>query len=79
MFKKIKDNKYYQKFKEMRADPKLKPITSLIFWFIFLVVLVLFVRSISSPYKVVKMKTPLAYKKLHKDINRFNKENTESK
>ena len=54
MFKKIKDNKYYQKFKEMRADPKLKPITSLIFWFIFLVVLVLFTRSISSPSKVVK-------------------------
>lgn len=34
---------------------------------------------LECPYKVVKMKTPLAYKKLHKDINRFNKENTESK
>lgn len=51
MFKKIKE--YYQKFKEMRANPKLKPIISLIFWFVFLAILILFVRSVSSPSKVV--------------------------
>lgn len=51
MFKKIKE--YYQKFKEMRADPKLKPIISLIFWFVFLAILILFARSVSSPSKVV--------------------------
>ena len=45
MFKKIKENPYYMKFKEMRADPKLKPITSLILWFIFIVIVVIFVRG----------------------------------
>ena len=49
MLKKIKENPYYQKFKEMRADPKLRPITSLIIWFIFIVIVIIFVRGISSP------------------------------
>ena len=48
MFKKIKENPYYVKFKEMRADPKLKPITSLILWFIFIVIVVIFVRGMVS-------------------------------
>lgn len=48
MFKKIKENPYYIKFKEMRADPKLRPITSLIFWLIFFVILIIFVRSLPS-------------------------------
>lgn len=48
MFKKIKENPYYVKFKEMRADPKLKPITSLILWFIFIVIVVIFVRGTVS-------------------------------
>ena len=48
MFKKIKENTYYKKFKEMRADPKLKPITSLIFWLVFMVLLIIFVRVSSS-------------------------------
>lgn len=46
MLKKIKENPYYVKFKEMRADPKLRPITSLIFWLIFFVILIVFVRSL---------------------------------
>ena len=49
MFKRIKENPYYKKFKEMRADPKLRPITSLIFWFIFLAIVVIFVRVTSKP------------------------------
>ncbi len=48
MFKKIKENPYYKKFKEMRADPKLRPITTLILWFIFMAVVVVFVRSMYS-------------------------------
>lgn len=48
MFKKIKENPYYQKFKEMRADPKLRPITSLILWFIFFVIVILFARGLTS-------------------------------
>ena len=48
MFKKIKENPYYQKFKEMRADPKLRPITSLILWFIFFVIVILFARGLKS-------------------------------
>ena len=46
MLKKIKENPYYVKFKEMRANPKLRPITSLIFWLIFFVILIVFVRSL---------------------------------
>ena len=48
MFKKIKENPAYIKFKEMRADPKLRPITSLVFWLIFMAILILFVRSLSN-------------------------------
>ena len=48
MFKKIKENPYYVKFKEMRADPKLRPLTSLIFWFIFIIIVIIFVRSTSG-------------------------------
>ena len=48
MFKKIKENPYYQKFKEMRADPKLRPLTSLILWFIFFVIVILFARGLTS-------------------------------
>ena len=48
MFKKIKENPYYQKFKEMRADPKLRPLTSLILWFIFFVIVILFARGLKS-------------------------------
>ena len=48
MLKKIKENPYYQKFKEMRADPKLRPITSLILWFIFFVIVILFARGLTS-------------------------------
>ena len=55
MFKKIKENPYYVKFKEMRADPKLKPITSLILWFIFIVIVVIFVRgTVSTKNTTVK-------------------------
>lgn len=48
MFKKIKENPYYQKFKEMRADPKLRSLTSLILWFIFFVIVILFARGLTS-------------------------------
>lgn len=48
MFKRVKENPYYQKFKEMRADPKLRPITSLILWFIFFVIVILFARGLTS-------------------------------
>lgn len=48
MFKKIKENPYYIKFKEMRADPKLRPITSLIFWFIFMAFIIIFVKATTS-------------------------------
>ena len=55
MFKKIKENPYYMKFKEMRADPKLKPITSLILWIIFIIIVVIFVRgTIGDSNKKVK-------------------------
>ena len=55
MFKKIKENPYYMKFKEMRADPKLKPITSLILWFIFIIIVVIFVRgTIGDSNKEIK-------------------------
>ena len=32
----------------MRADPKLRPITSLILWFIFFVIVILFARGLTS-------------------------------
>ena len=48
MFKKIKENPHYQKFKEMRADPKLRSLTSLILWFIFFVIVILFARGLTS-------------------------------
>ena len=54
MFKKIKENPYYMKFKEMRADPKLKPITSLILWFIFIVIVIIFVRGTTSSNDTVQ-------------------------
>lgn len=54
MFKKIKENPYYIKFKEMRADPKLKPITSLILWFIFIVIVVIFIKSSYSNEPIKK-------------------------
>ena len=54
MFKKIKENPYYVKFKEMRADPKLKPITSLILWFIFIVIVIMFLRGTVSTNNTVK-------------------------
>lgn len=53
MFKKIKENPYYKKYKEMRADPKLRPIMSLIFWLIFLAVLIIFVKGTSRPMNTV--------------------------
>lgn len=46
MFKKIKEN--YNKIKEMWADPKLRPMISLILWFIFFVIVILFARSLTS-------------------------------
>lgn len=52
MFKKIKENPYYVKFKEMRADPKLRPITSLVFWFIFMIIVVIFLRSTNTTSSV---------------------------
>lgn len=57
MFKKIKENPYYKKFKEMRADPKLRPITSLIFWFIFFAIVVIFVRVTSKPIQTSSLNT----------------------
>ncbi len=48
MFKKIKENTFYKKFKEMRCDPKLRPITSLVLWFIFIFLVIVFVRVTSS-------------------------------
>lgn len=57
MFKRIKENPYYKKFKEMRADPKLKPITSLIFWLIFFAIVVIFVRVSSKPMQTVPTTT----------------------
>ncbi len=53
MFKKIKENPYYKKYKEMRADHKLRPIMSLIFWLIFLAVLIIFVKGTSRPMNTV--------------------------
>ena len=50
MFKKIKENPYYQKFKEMRADPKQRSITSLILWFIFFVIIILFARGLTNTH-----------------------------
>ena len=35
----IRSGKAYQKFKEMRADSKLKPIISLVLWFIFILII----------------------------------------
>ena len=55
MFKKIKENPYYVKFKEMRADPKLRPITSLIFWFIFMFIVVIFIRSMNTSTPTTKV------------------------
>ena len=50
MGRKIKD--YYNKFKEMRADSKFNPITTLILWFIFLAMVVIFVRVNSRPVQI---------------------------
>ena len=68
MFKKIKENPYYKKFKEMRADPKLRPVTSLIFWFIFIIFVLIFTKStISSSPKVSTFKTTSNYEYTYKD------------
>ena len=71
MFKKIKENPYYIKFKEMRADPKLKPITSLILWLIFIVILIIFVRGLpnNSSSSTVQKKIISNYKFTYKNNN----------
>lgn len=43
--------KYYEKYKELRANPKLKPFISLGFWFIFLIIVVIFIKSNTSEVK----------------------------
>lgn len=52
MFKKINENKYVQKYKELRANPKTRSLISLGFWMIFLVVAVLLVRSTMSSNEI---------------------------
>lgn len=52
MFKKINENKYVQKYKELRANPKTRSLISLGFWMLFLVVAVLLVRSTMSSNEI---------------------------
>lgn len=52
MFKKKNENKYVQKYKELRANPKTRSLISLGFWMIFLVVAVLLVRSTMSSNEI---------------------------
>ena len=52
MFKKINENKYVQKYKELRTNPKTRSLISLGFWMIFLVVAVLLVRSTMSSNEI---------------------------
>ncbi len=65
---KLKENPYFIKYKEMRKDPKLKPIISLIFWFIFIVFVTIFVKtgSMSSSNKTVS-KVSSNYEYTYKD------------
>ena len=51
MFKKIKDNEVYKKFKELRSNPQTKAVMSLALWFIFFIIIILFARSTSSSSK----------------------------
>ena len=52
MFKKIKENKAYQKFKELRANPRTRAMMSLGMWLIFFVIVVIFLRSMNSQTNV---------------------------
>ncbi len=60
---KLKENPYYIKYKEMKKDPKLKPIISLVFWFIFIVFATIFVKSnsVSSNKAVSKISSNYEY------------------
>lgn len=60
---KLKENPYYIKYKEMKKDPKLKPIISLAFWFIFIVFVTIFVKSnsVSSNKTVSKISSNYEY------------------
>jgi hypothetical protein len=54
MFKKIKENPYVIKFKELRANPQTKAIADLILIMIFMIILVAFARSSSAYNKKSK-------------------------
>ena len=48
MFKKLKENPYYVKFRELRKNPKTRSLISLFLWFIFFLLVILFLRGMNS-------------------------------
>lgn len=48
MFKRIKELEAYEKFKELRANPKTKALSSLIIWLLFFVIIIIFVRGMNG-------------------------------
>lgn len=55
MFKKIKDNKWIQKYKELNENPKNRDLLKIFFWILFLIVAVILVRSTTSSSEVQKL------------------------
>ncbi len=64
---KLKENPYFIKYKEMRKDPKLKPIMSLIFWFIFIVFVTIFVKTSNTNSNKTVSKISNNYEYTYKD------------
>lgn len=58
MFKRIKENEKYQKFKELWDNPRTHAAIVLVFWLLFMVGAIIFVRLISTPSKEVKTELP---------------------
>ena len=48
MFKKLRENPYYLKFKELYKNPKTRSLISLFLWFIFFLLVILFLRGMNS-------------------------------
>ncbi len=49
MFKRIKEDERYKKFKELRSNPKTKAIIDLGIWFVFGFIIILFLRMSAPP------------------------------
>ncbi len=76
MFKRIDENKWVQKYKELKENPKTRDLLKIGFWIIFLIVAVILVRSMTPTTEVQKVD-----KKEVKDISNYGftyKDNTKT-